>query len=653
MSNKLIVRPISWSIVNPDANSMAKSSLIFPAIEIFGYTIDNQTVYIKIPRKTTYILRFTEVIDTDIISHISDIFTPTYIKCSDLDPFILIIRTPQLSINTPIVTWIEAKQDPFGEIESFWESKEIGPYEWLEINSYTPIPGKFTSCDINIRTEEEFVHPYDDETPEIYPRIIFWTLSLSSNKIKEIFIVTVNRDETTEYNILVGDTCNNGKIMKVSNEKDALVNFFAIYNMFKPDREVYYDNDVGHLIDRIHVTNFEIPKVSKILSLVPLIQSTVFTSSLGNETRLRMKIPGTEAVELIHYYRRFYSCFRNYDFDFISKEFRRIPSDDNDDGKICTTSARLSEIWYDNNIQYEIEKVCNNLGISIDTLLHKDLTYVIDNTVFNIDAGSSVIKHRSDNYPTYLKEAAPGIYNDIYIYDYSEIYRKLLLESDDYISKILGNRLEGAPSKLLFTAFYSRYITRSTLIIKLKEFIDTILETNLIIAIETTTIYSVKPIKNSIFKLVDLIPCYAPVAKASYLLLNKNLELEARGVAPLSRPKFKLAYDLIRKYLLLSCQNNEVDVPIPELETLSIDNFIMNEKIGDITVLPDDSIKYQLAIQYGERITSWISVQYIMTINGPILLSERHDSDTIDYDYYRRELNTYIKELKNLKVYKL
>jgi hypothetical protein len=127
--NQLFVRPISWSSVNPSAAVLKANPTLFPSIQIFGYTPNGHTVYVRIPRKSTFILKFAEEVDDDMMSDINDILQPSSIKLSGLDPHILIIRAPELSpielTANPefegLATWIDVKQDPYGEIESFWE----------------------------------------------------------------------------------------------------------------------------------------------------------------------------------------------------------------------------------------------------------------------------------------------------------------------------------------------------------------------------------------------------------------------------------------------------------------------------------------------------------------------------------------------------
>ena len=705
--NQLLVKPISWSSVNP---SISGKKGIIPSIQIFGYTSDYRTVYIRIPRQSTFILRFATTIDDEMKNSITEILNPLHIKTSTINSEILIVRAPELSpielTSNPdfeeLATWIEAKQDPYGELESFWEARDISPYEWIIIEKYAPIPGKYTSCDLNIRSEEEYISNVDYinlsdiNLPEISPRLFFWDIETfasrpgefpdASNPDDSIFmisIITVSSDGANGYVIVKGNLDQEAiskklnmehdllqvVIIRVKDEKELLSNFFAIYNISKPDRQVYYNGDtfdMSYLIDRSNINGLEIPKISKILTLTPRVVMHEYSTPFGREYAKTLTLPGTEIIDLLHYYRRFYPYLRSHRLDSVATNFlgkgktdltieemmAAVRSDDL--SKVVdysyVDSLRLFELWNSTLVANNLETVCNNLGVDTDTLLHKSLEHIIDRSVYNIDAGTSLIRGDRDT-PKHLKEATPGIYRNVFIYDYSELYRKLLIDSEQSIAIVLGHRLEGAPPKLILEAFYSPYVDRRELMPLLDVMLDSVLGTNMIIALEPTLIRSIGPLNAEWLKVINTSLCYVSVAKASYIILDGNNELETAGLAKLCRPQFELASDIIHKYLGLVYINKLNTFVPPDIKILPREKFILSEKISNIMNLKSDTLKYKLASQYGADIATWVSVKYLMTLRGPILISSLKEDDEIDYNYYMNELGKYMKSLQSLKIY--
>jgi DNA polymerase elongation subunit (family B) len=700
--NKLFIRPVAWSSVNPSAKALKANINLFPAIQFFGYTSDGRTAYVRIPRKSTFILKFGQEVDEEMVINISEILNPTSIKPSYMDASILVVRAPELSpielTANPdyegLATWDEVKQDPYGELESFWETREIGPYEWIAIDRYSPLPGKYTNCALNIITQEDNVFSSGDvDLPDIFPRLFFWDIETFASKQGEfpnsanpddfialISIITVSDKGANGFVIIKGnvnqDLINQKPgdmvVIKASDEKDLLTKFFGLYNTFQPDRQIYYNGDMfdmPYLLNRLSIHNSEIPRVSKVLSLTPWVIDRGYPTPFGREFERTMVLPGTEILDLIHFYRRFYPHFKNHKLDTVSKSFLGEGKTDltitemmeairtNDENKLAKVvdysfvdSLRMKELWDASQVQNQLESVCNNIGVSIDTLLRSSFETIVDKAVYNIDAGSAIIKGKYD-LPNHLKEAVKGIYRNVYIYDYSELYRQSMILSEQTIAVALGNRLEGAPPKLIMTAFYSPYIDRTELSPLLISMLDSVLETNMIIAVEPFIIRSIGPLNAEWLREINRSSCYVSVAKASYIVLNNSGELEPAGLSKLCRPKFELAEDIIKQYLTLIYSNNLKEFEVPDMKVLPIDKFAITERIGDIETLTPDSIKYKLAIQYGSPIVTWISVKYIMTTQGPTLLSKLKEDHIIDYEYYTNELNTYLRDLQALKIY--
>lgn len=701
MANQLLIRPFAWSSVNPSAAALRANPSLFPSIQIFGYTSDDRTIYIRIPRKSTFILRFTQEIDNEMITSITDILNPSSVKPSYVDSRVLIVRAPELSPieltanpnNEGLATWIEAKQDPYGEIEALWEARELGPYEWISVSRYSPIPGKYTNADLNIRTEEDYLLAVPDtkDLPYVMPRLIFWDIETFASRpgqfpnasnpndfISLISVITASSEGTNGYVIVKGNVNpdliprrgQNMVLVRANDEKDLLNKFFAIYNTFKPDRQVYYNGDtfdMPYFLDRLNINGMDLPRISKIPSLAPYVKSQMVPTPFGHELASTMVIPGTEIIDLIQFFRRFYPQFKNHKLDYVSKFFlgegktgltidammdaiRR-----NDPVKMAevvdysfTDSLRMIELWDLLDIQDILESLCNNLGISISTLLRADFDDIVDRVAYNVDAGFVTMKGKPDS-PTHLKEAVRGFYRNVYIYDYSELYRQVMLLSEQPLVQTLATRIEGAPPKLIMTAFYSSYVDRTQLLPILNKMLLDVLGTNLIIAIEPFIIRSIGPLDAEWLKDLGQSLWYVSVSKASYITLDQNGEIELAGLSKLCRPKFELAADIIRQYLTRVYEGTIKEFVIPDLQTLPLDKFILSEKLG--TSEKPDTVKSQLTTQYGSQIVTWVVVGYVQTTRGPVLQSALKAEDTLDYAYYMTELGKYLKELQSLKIY--
>lgn len=702
--DEIFIKPIAWSIVKPSASTVKNNSHL-PSIQIFGYTQDNRTIYVRIPRKLTFIIKFSDQIDDEIELNMSEILSPSSMKVSSSDASVLIVRTSDFSpmeLTEDLATWIDIKQDPYGELESFWESRDIGPYEWLVIRNPIPLPGKYTNCNINIRTEEEHVFSVEDQElfPSISSKLLYWDIEVLSNKSDEfpnssdpldiifmISIITASGDDYNGYVVTTGNVdlvpkrTDDTSIIKAINEEDLINKFFTIFSMFNPDRQIYYNGDMfdmPYLIDRLRIYNMIIPKISKISSLTPKVITHSYPSPFGREDAKTINIPGIETIDLIHYYRRFYPYYRNHKLDTIAKlvtgegktelsieDMMNIIRND-DQSKISdvinysyTDSLKMVQLWNTGDVEAYMEAICNNLSISTNILLRYSVEGIINRSAYNIDPGTVFFKGKYDS-PSHLKEATKGIYRDVYIYDYSELYRQIMLTSEQLITITLAERLEDSPGKLITTAFYSPYSDRNELLPRFNDILNEILGTNMIIAIEAFMIRSIGPLNHSSLRLLDVSQCYVSVSKASFIILDED-EMEAAGLSKLCRPKFELASDVIRQYLSLIYLNELNKFLLPDMRTLPLSKFILSEKISNNIKIPENvatldtynstSIKYNLLLQHGLEITTWVSVKYIMSMRGPLLLSLVSNEDEIDYNYYTLELNKYIKDLQNLKVY--
>lgn len=706
-STVLLVKPISWSYVKEEITS---KSVPYSTLEMFGQTSDGRSIYIRIPRKSTFIIKFAHTVDADMIENVRDIFNPVSVKTSNIDSHIMVIRAPESSpvgllhnsYCENVGSWFtncDVKQDPYGELESFWESREIAPYEYLAIEKYIPLSGKYTLADLNIRTEEEHVtnaSKFDlslviPPNLNTEPCLLFWDIEVystlpgqfpeSTNHDDIIFMISMiisNKDGIQSYVIVKGLINHNlidnkdTRIVSVETEKELINKFLAIYAAFKPDYQIYYNGDMfdmPYLLDRMSLNNIVIPNLSKVISVTPSVINKGYITPFGMKYARTLNIRGTETIDLIKYYQLWYCHLPNYRLNTVAKLFLKhgkVNITINDMMESVTSknpdklaaivdysivdSKLLTQLWNINNIHFHIESVCNNLGISIDTLLHGEIESVIDKAVYNIDAGTCLVKY-SYITATHLKETVKGIYRNVYIYDYSDLYRQIMISSGQEIAEALGIRLEGAPPKLIMKAFYSPYINQTNLLSMLIKILSEAIDPKLVIAIEPCIIRTLIPVNMTWCQLLDKSLCYAVISKASSLIIDQDTKLETAGLSKLARPAFELATDVIHEYLKNVYHNITEEFTIPDLKSRPLEKFILTEKITNIENLKPNSVKYKLYLQYGSHILTAVTVKYVMTLNGPVLLSLLLSQDSIHFDYYLTEINKYLKDLKLLKVF--
>lgn len=716
--SELFVRPISWSTVNPSASALRKNPNLVPSIQIFGYTHRHQTIYIRIPRNSTFILKFSQPVDDELITNVSEILSPITIQTSPSNPNVIIVRGPEISPfdlseddeSGKIATWEDCQQDPYGELPSLWSATQIGPYEWITLHRYQPLPVKYTNCDLDILAAEEDIRPTtaNDLTratvvttlPEIMPRLFFWDIETFASRRDEfpnanepgdfifmISIITVEQDTVNSY-VIVKGSISQGLLqqrlreqygnqlpfvlIRVDTERELLERFFALYETFRPDRQVYYNGDMfdmPYLLDRLSIHGLPIPHLSKIPSLELRSSFQKILTPFGMVDTRTINIPGTEIIDLLYFYRRFYPYFRNHKLDTISTNFigegktdlsieemmDAIRTDDPEKQVRVVDysfidSLRMQQLWDQTKVGPKMERVCNNLGISIGNLLHDRFDQIIDAAMYHLDAGAFIGKGASDN-PNYLQNATNGIYHDVYVYDYTELYRQIMLRSQQPTIRTLAKRLEKAPPSLIMTAFFSGYVDRSVLLKVLLDEINRFKLTNTIISIDATTIRTIGPISFPLLKLVNVFRCYVSLGKASYISLEEK-KIELNGTAKLCRPAFPLQYEMIDQFVNRVCNNSLDQFAYLDIPSLPLDKFVMVEKIEQIQKYKSGSLKYELARQYNGEIKTWVKVKYVMTTRGPMMLSLLQPGTELDYNYYIREINTSLTALQSLKNYR-
>lgn len=113
------------------------------------------------------------------------------------------------------------------------------------------------------------------------------------------------------------------------------------------------------------------------------------------------------------------------------------------------------------------------------------------------------------------------------------------------------------------------------------------------------------------------------------------------------RPKFEAGVCIVEQYIR-NLYKNKTKFNVPMMNTFPLDKLYIKTYIDPKSKYSNNYILRALSEQYGSQIDSNISVLYIMTTNGPILLSKMNEKMNIDYKYYTREINKHLGCLSNL-----
>lgn len=594
----ILVRPVSWH----------QSS---STVEISGYTPDGRSIFVQVVTHSTYILRFNETISENSLTNITELFRPTSVKQSKVVPNTVTIRSAEpISVKT-LSNHLEIRVDPYDPIQSLWEARELTPYDWLVIYRYSPLPKNYTTADLNISVIEEDMFTAVDEHTEVPTRYIFASFLPDdiSKEIKQIEMVMVNSDGISGYVI----TCDGSLpappsmvVVNANNERNLFVKFFALYNTFQPDRFIYQGDGLNYLRERLAANNH--PPFS---------------------------VTGVDNIDLLQYYHKFYPHLRGYTIQDIAGK-RTV--------KGQTDILSMVNLFFDDNVNDDLESLCDDLCVDLTTCLKDDVPDIINKLAFNIDPGT-VFATGEISRPGHIKSASPGIYRNVYVYDYGGLYLDIMLTSRNPFVVKLAEYLTDSPSSLIVAAFYSIYVDRTELLPILDELLNTILSSNTIIALKPFTILSTTVIDE--VREVDKLPYYVVLDSESTFTLTEDNVIETNRLDYL---QFGLIQDVVRDYLLSINSTNTYT--LPDLSTISQEKFVLQEYISTSNRLTEEmGTRQVLAAQYGKVIATWIAVKYIMTTDGPKLLSLLKEDTKIDYDYYEQILQQQIANLQVLTIY--
>jgi hypothetical protein len=535
------------------------------------------------------------------------------------------------------------------KLKTFWQYNNIEPYNWLKIENYTKkivnphliLNNKSIIVDeCNISVNNNVI--IDTE------KLLIWDIRFVDKKILMISIITIFNKDVKGYIIfnnkfgnrggkegvkegvkplsqpdaqhlvkhpstgcaafggLIQNKLNNIEIFNENSNKQIIKKFIDIVQDFNPYRQLYYSNNN--------------PNLEKFFSRINLC-SKIFSN--------------IEIINLYEYYKIFnnyyeINCFNNLKKYFLKNTYLPTTNEkilenlnSNNFNKILLNayydSYDIYELIKKDEILQKLEKICNKLGCTIYDLHSSNFNNIfpiLNLTIFKDILKEPIINYNKNNF---------GIYKNVYVYDYIEIYRQIMLLSENKLTQMLAYKLENAPAKLIYEIFNSKYLENDMK--KIKLFFKYVYENYEIISIDNQYMFLKNKIKSNILKQIDNLKCLVYTKDNNIIRLDKK-----NNIYSTIHISFILAYDIIGMFLSKRQESSKMK---ESSKTNKIKKFI----IPNIKKL-----EYEKFIITDKNNTS----KYIMSDNGSVSVNLINNSTIINYSYYIELLNNYLSLFENI-----
>ena len=552
------------------------------------------------------------------------------------------------------------------KLKIFWQYNNIGPYNCLKIENYnTKQVNLFINSDnkniivdeCNISVKNDIINKNVLNTE----KLLIWDVRFVDKKILMISIITILNKDVKGYIIfnnkfgnrgvkegvkegvftpsqpdaqhlvftpsqpdaqhlvkhpstgcaafggLIQNKLNNINFYTENSNKNIIKTFIDIVKNFNPYRQLYYSNNNPNL--------------------------EIFFNRIQSSSKIFENI---ELINLYDYYKIFnnyysISCFNTFKKYFLKNTYlpttnEKILENLNNNSNDNNLSKLLVDAYYDSYDIYELikkdqilqklEKLCNNLGCNIYDLYTNDLKSILP-LIFSKRVNNPLVqnnglyKNVNDKFKTPIINKKYGIYKNVYVYEYIEIYRQIMLLSENKLTQILASKLENAPAKLIYDVFNYNYVEND--VNKIKLFFQYVYENYEIIFIDEQYMFLKNKIKSNILKQIDYLKCLV------YTKDNNTIRLDKKNnIYSTIHISFILAYDIIGLFLSKKTKK----FVIPDIRNIEYEKFIITDKNN--------------------------SSKYIMSDNGSVSVNLINNSLIINYSYYIELLNNYLALFENL-----
>lgn len=636
--------------------------------------IDNQVITLNVPIGTTYLFKSSESLSPEEKLDLFNEYDASKGGSSSIDNKILIVRNPVIpgttDDETTEIEWESEIQDPVGTTPSFFQALGIQPYKPFDVLLPTP-----KSQEI----KENQIVPSNRKTEGRELRRLFWDLEMVTarkefvyakypdNHIIAVSMVYIAGGSMRKIFLYWGSyhiTNPNFESYMFTSEPAMLRRFYELIIELSPDRMYTYNGDsfdIPYLIER-----------TKLHSIVPkgiTFERARIKGRFKWETVPQLNIPGVEHVDIIRVMLKFFPGLPNYKLETMGKLFlgegktglpieqmfrnfwEQSPEGMEDLAEYSVQdSVLLHKLNNVINIDGILENIANTAGVLIEDILDTYDSDLIAKMAYMVDPGSYYLADTQIS--NYFSNVDIGvIYKNIHIYDYTMFYTIEMSRSDNEYVYRLAEVSQDLPANLKTALYWSKYYTRfpqGTGAEILEDFVE---YHNNAIEITSTLLKIQDPIddhevvegfvNSEVLKLVDRYTHYLPITKVSFVARNWLGNLIKVGTKKAIKPSFKLGRDHLDEILRYLFDDVVAKPGIPNLRSIPVEDLLIDGKIKDISEYPKDSLKYQLASQYGLKINTWVPIKYYMTTQGP-LLSELYKNQSIDDAWY-------LKELKNTR----
>ena len=727
-------RPTSWSCIE----GYKELNRNRHPCGIFGYTDQGLTIYVKIVPPTIHLIEYSVDVTDQTLLELSAQFEPESIGRSENNPKAVILSNPiispqqiesaenynrnlsESSTTSVISTWNKSVSNPYGFLSSLFALKRLSPYVWMKVVNYTFLKRRYTIADIEISTHYNHLY-YSNGNDIIYPSRFYWDLEVFSGTGE--FPEAGNPDDA----IFMGSGSHrlaNGKndylfhlkklnpirreknpqpiVIEMKNEEQLIRNVIYINRTLKIDRSYTYNGysfDSPYLAKRFNLLKMSAPSSGKIRETKRVFTRKTYMGFFRKEFGFSIFLPGIEQLDLLPFFRKFYPGLPNYKLDTVGKKFLGV-------GKTGLTIPELNKFYQEGDpeglkvggeyalqdsilladlqdglkIDLQLEQLANQVGITTEDILRFSEQEIVDRYIYQLDPGLYFKRGKSDISP-HLSPVKSGLYQPVvYIYDYSPLYIRALIESKNTLNTNIATGLSSAYPALIYKMFYSRVIDRTSIDKLLAQYLFD-LHSNGIFARTEYLIYSVIPLtqlknmspvgKQNMIKLINTYKGFLSISAINYIILDNNNDMVKYGPSDISNPPYLFAKDIIDRHLKYLFK---IGPPVKDISFgshIPLEQLILTTKIKDVTAYKGSGFRKILSEQFGQKITTWIEVEWVHTNYGPLLLSKFKKQPKpsftitttgkikqilptakIDYYQYGDSLIKILKKIEKLQIYR-
>lgn len=671
--DSILVKPVSWSSVR------SSKYLTHPSIQLFGYTSDDKSIYIKIPFVSTSIIQYSEPLGKEELDDIKSASKSEDIRRSLVSEDVAIMIGASDFSDETLFEEEGIYVDPYGELTSFFEQKKMTCYNWVKVSQLKYIP-KLSTSTLNYQTNSKCIESvvHDKQTRH---KVLFWDIETYTDADE---FTNPERDPITLISVVLSDGVKPPKgylltrikmdpleklsmdvdILYFESEKLLIEGFYDIWIKFDPDRSVTYNGfsyDIPYLISRTNKLDIKVGRLGKIRTLNAWVKSQMIMTGGGPERKKRFITPGVEEIDLLMYFKLRYPSFPNHKLDTVGEKLLNMGKTGlsidemfaifkKGDPKEMTKagyysiidSILLYNLYYgygdtnymiNESVEFDLEWICNKTAVTAENLLLmspketvKMLGYSVDPGVITRETGTllSNERHLKNNGDFTIKPKF-GIYTNVYVYDYSEVLYDIMSQSFDNVTKESSDLLKGSGIVLARALWDSSYTQTNSQ--HIESYIDQLNVEGIIVDLNRNSLVTISPIENEMLKLQGIYTIYAilsPIAR--YMVDSKNNIVTCHGRSEICRPNATIEEDIIAGWIEHIMDKNPNYKIYPLTVYTPIEKLVRKIKVDSVDEYSSNGIK-KLLYQQIKPISTFKFVKYVYTPSGVEVYKNQNTKD--------------------------